>query len=391
MRQLPLHPAISHLSHLEMKELIGGYKSGEKVGDLMRKFKINLSPNQLRRMLPPEKLDLYCHVCDAQMVQEVPARKANQLFVGKISCPNCGHMNSCICPCLHCIQERKRLAEEEKAKLKTKILNAILAEQLRSPNNICFLENLSLAESVAFLALTRCCPIDDQYLCGPLVSNTVPFAPTAALRNELLSKLQETGLIAVSEHSAEGSIGIVCKQIIYDTQNVRWIVPAINSHELVQNIELAGLSRFWPKHWYDDAVPLWLNVALAECRQFYDYNAKLRGLQAQGDGAVNTMLINLLRDFSVGQVYRVIWNGARDASDFLIRKNPNRAHAANYMVGACQRWADRARAEGWQVIAFKRNFDLPRSMLSYVLFDVILRIGERGFTDVVCEQNLRIN
>jgi len=53
------------------------------------------------------------------------------------------------------------------------------------------------------------------------------------------------------------------------------------------------------------------------------------------------------------------------------------------MVGASQRWADRARAEGWEVIAFKRNFDLPRSMISYVLFDVLLRIGERGFTEVI--------
>jgi hypothetical protein len=53
------------------------------------------------------------------------------------------------------------------------------------------------------------------------------------------------------------------------------------------------------------------------------------------------------------------------------------------MVGACQRWADTARAEGYEVKPFKRNFDLPRSMMSYVLFDVILKIGERGFTEPI--------
>ncbi len=55
----------------------------------------------------------------------------------------------------------------------------------------------------------------------------------------------------------------------------------------------------------------------------------------------------------------------------------------NYMAGACLRWADKARTEGWPVIAFKRNFNLPRSMLSYVLYDVMLKIGEKGFTDVI--------
>ena len=53
------------------------------------------------------------------------------------------------------------------------------------------------------------------------------------------------------------------------------------------------------------------------------------------------------------------------------------------MVGACQRYADNARTKGYTLIPFKRNFNLPRSMISYVLFDVILKIGERGFTEPI--------
>jgi len=63
----------------------------------------------------------------------------------------------------------------------------------------------------------------------------------------------------------------------------------------------------------------------------------------------------------------------------------------NYMAGACLRWADKARTEGWPVIAFKRNFNLPRSMLSYVLYDVMLKIGEKGFTDVIFKDMNCIN
>ncbi len=42
----------------------------------------------------------------------------------------------------------------------------------------------------------------------------------------------------------------------------------------------------------------------------------------------------------------------------------------------------RAKAENWEVKPFKRNFDLPRSSISHVFFDVFLKIGEAGFTCV---------
>lgn len=146
---------------------------------------------------------------------------------------------------------------------------------------------------------------------------------------------------------------------------------------------MRALTQNWPSHWYAEVEENWLNLALAECREFYDYCLEMRGLHVQGDQAITSMLRNILRDFSVGQCYRIIWSGAKNASDFLARKKTSRAHAGNYMVGACQRWADHARTQAYKVIPFKRNFDLPRSMTSYVLFDVILKIGERGFTDPI--------
>lgn len=83
--------------------------------------------------------------------------------------------------------------------------------------------------------------------------------------------------------------------------------------------------------------------------------------------------------YSVAQCYRIIWAGAQQATDFLVRKRCNTKHAANFMIGECQRWADRARAEMWEVKPFKRNFNLPRSSISHVFFDVFLKIGEAGF------------
>lgn len=390
MGPLPLHPAISHLNQQELDELMAGYLSGDKVGELIRRYKIDAPSNQLRTLLPRKLLDQICSVCGAAMTEEVPKRVGKNLLAGKISCSNCGHEESHSCRCQHCVTEHYCQAREERARQQAKIVDAIVQGQINCRTH-CSFTDTSLTEAIAFLALIRCCPVDVQRSCGPLADSPVPYAPTAALRKELLDLLRQAGLIAVSEQSADGTIISDGEQLIYDTQDVRWIVPADGTQELVDKIEIAGLTGLWPESWYDEAKPLWQKLALAECRQFYDYCAGMRGLKVQGDGAVNSMLTNLLRDFSVSQIYRIIWSGARAASDFLITKKPSRAHAANYMVGASQRWADRARAEGWRVASFKRNFDLPRSMISYVLFDVMFKIGERGFTDEIYRPSIHLD
>jgi hypothetical protein len=386
-----IHPAISHLASHEIDELIGGYIGGISARALIKQFKIDVSAGQLRRILPPKILDQICAACGTGMVQEVPSRQAKKIGVGRVRCSTCRHEENQTCRCQYCVTQRIRQRAEENERLHTTTVHAIRAEQLKCPTVTCTLADLPLAEAAAFLALIRCCPLDANQVGCPLSECAVPFAPTSTLRNNMLDLLRRRGLIAISEHSDMKTLRIEDEKIICEAQNVRWVVPAEDAPQLISRIEQAGLSRFWPEHWYAEAEEFWLLLALAECRQYYDYSAQIRGLQTGGEVAVTKMLSNLLMDFSVGQAYRVIWHGAKDTSDFLVRENPNRMHAANFMIGACQRWADRARAGGWQVIPFKRNFDLPRCMISYVLLDVIFKIGDNGFTAPICMENICLN
>jgi len=85
---------------------------------------------------------------------------------------------------------------------------------------------------------------------------------------------------------------------------------------------------------------------------------------------------------SYDQAHNFIWKAARDAAAFYVRKGTSKAHAANIIPGAIQRTADRAIAENWDIKPFNRDFRAPQSMVSEVLFNAALKIGEDGFKKI---------
>ncbi len=60
----------------------------------------------------------------------------------------------------------------------------------------------------------------------------------------------------------------------------------------------------------------------------------------------------------------------------LIFVHPN----SGTVVGAIQRQAERALSEEWEVKAYRRDFRCPQSMISQVLFNTALQMGDIGFT-----------
>lgn len=55
-------------------------------------------------------------------------------------------------------------------------------------------------------------------------------------------------------------------------------------------------------------------------------------------------------------------------------------HAANTTISACERYAERAKINGWDLKGYRRIKDLPQSALSLFFFNRVLEIGDMGFT-----------
>ena len=70
----------------------------------------------------------------------------------------------------------------------------------------------------------------------------------------------------------------------------------------------------------------------------------------------------ILNDFSVSQIYGIIWRAVTDASKLYLEKGISKKHAANSVIGARERYAERAKINGWD-LGFLQQLFKPNDFL----------------------------
>lgn len=120
-------------------------------------------------------------------------------------------------------------------------------------------------------------------------------------------------------------------------------------------------------------------VQLQECLAFLTVKLEEHQLYfSPGEKTQNTIR-KCLESFSVAQTYNFIWRATRDAAAYYMRSNVSKKQAANTVVRSISRSLEQALAYDWDVKAFDRDHNQPRSLLSYVIFNTILGSDDGGF------------
>lgn len=103
---------------------------------------------------------------------------------------------------------------------------------------------------------------------------------------------------------------------------------------------------YYSADYADEALELWKEIAVAECIEYLQYQLdKVNFEFTPGEKTYKTFEI-ILNDFSVSQIYGIIWRSVADASKLYLEKGISKKHAANSVIGACERYAERAKING---------------------------------------------
>lgn len=268
---------------------------------------------------------------------------------------------------------RKKIADQKR--------NILIQFRQAAANNNPDLATLDLKSIIYLLAIIHALSNEDLSAIEPL--NDYPdytLSPAPIFDRCILRHLIDKHLLLINldsspeavelnaDDTATINLAMSTFDFALDRQEIYKFIDGFLDIEALQNI------RHSPEF-----IELCKLIQLQECIAFLIVKLEEHQLYfSPGEKTQNTIR-QCLESFSVAQIYNFIWRATRDAAAYYMRSNVSKKQAANTVVRSISRSLEQALAYDWDVKAFSRNYDLPQSSLSYVIFNIILGKDDCGF------------
>lgn len=388
MREIEIHEKLRHLTILQIESLMNKYYNGVKASDIIKEYNIDTTSSKLYSLFPPIICeDIICPVCNEPMYKERDSKSSYSWNKKKPFCAICGHTDEIICKCNYCIAERekvRKLNEERKVR--------ILQEKREKIKKVYDLNivpvnysELNFREKVFLGALLRTSLSEDMEVILPLNDAERELAPTIGYIKEILSYLIGRGVISVDSNSSIDAFLDSNEEKDIEFPNVYYITMVKYRINIVGDEEIKNiLSKIInPKSFSDadkeDALNIWKEIALEECIEYFEYQMKSVRFDFNIGEKTIAIFKDLLENFSVSQIYGIIYKSVANATKYYQESSVSKKQAANSVIGGCQRYAERAMINNWELAKYSRIKELPQSMISEFFFDRVIGVGSLGF------------
>lgn len=373
---MKMHKDLKHLSDAEVETLVQRYYAGEAVSKLIKEYKLSVRTAELYKLFPPEICeDEVCEYCEEFLVRDRLSKTASTWMRNNsdMYCPVCGHRPFAHrCRCDNCISEELAMREFQERQIKN------VYSRKREPVDFA---DLSFEQKVYLGALCRALCKENLFEIKSYSGSNRVLAPTNELCSQLYKSLSHDEIIAVSPTSPLEAFVVDDEDFpdryyIYKVTYYLNLIFPPNKQDLFTEILDPS---YYSAEYEDEALDLWRKIAVSECLEYLDYQLRKIGFDFVPGDKTYKMFEILLNDFSVSQIYGIIWKAVADASKLYLESNISKKHAANSVIGACERYAERAKMNGWTLTEYSRIRDLPQSELSSFFFNRVLGIGDMGF------------
>lgn len=388
MREIEIHEKLRHLTMLQIESLMNKYYNGVKASDIIKEYNIDTTSSKLYTLFQPIICeDIICPVCNEPMYKERDSKSSYSWNKKKPFCAICGHTDEIICKCNYCIAERekvRKLNEERKVR--------ILQEKREKIKKVYDLNivpvnysELNFREKVFLGALLRTSLSEDMEVILPLNDAERELAPTIGYIKEILSYLIGRGVVSVDSNSSIDAFLDSNEEKDIEFPNVYYITMVKYRINIVGDEDIKNiLSKIInPKSFSDadkeDALNIWKEIALEECIEYFEYQMKSVRFDFNIGEKTIAIFKDLLENFSVSQIYGIIYKSVANATKYYQESSVSKKQAANSVIGGCQRYAERAMINNWELAKYSRIKELPQSMISEFFFDRVIGVGSLGF------------
>ena len=366
----------SHLTPTQLIELRDRYYAGEVVKELEKEYDLSFPLSSRVSNFPPIQYhDRLCPYCAIPMISTCRTRRHLDSMVQAMSCPTCGHAPNRYfgCKCTNC----QKVEQEKNKKLQEELRQYYSVQP--QPVDFC---TLSLKNKIYLGALCRELLSEDLSRILPLRGSNKHLSPTTNLTDQIYTSLLEAGAIIVSPNSPITAFDlehtnfptVFLKDAVEYRLNLAF--PEKTSELITDILSPTYYSSENPSQEIQD---IHSEIAVSECIEYLLFQMNSVHFSfSPGERTYKTFEI-ILQDFSVSQTYGIIWKAVADASKQYLERRYTKQHAANIVIGSCERYAARAKLNNWQLPQYRRPREIQQSALSHYFYYRVINIGDDGF------------
>lgn len=385
---------ISHLSSDEVEQLYHRYIQGEKNAVLVGEFNIDITPNKLIDVFPPQVLnDTLCPYCGTPMFHKRKSKSHSRWDDIIVRCFQCEHKvffsdhspSTQQCNCGKCVTLRwqEKLNEE---KIRRDMIRKEFSFSDRKP--IAYSE-LEFFQKLILLTLMRMHTDEDfEYILSlDSLSKTEFLSPTDKMDIECLNSLFSAMVIVVDPESPLYAFSEEIEDNSFDLRKTRWL-PNVT----IDTFERASLQELYNEiynelengvqaQWESDVFSTIYKIATEEVLQYIHVRADELNVYFTAENKTREIVKELLHRFSVSEIYYFVKKSVEDAHIFYSKGYAkSKKHAANIIPNKMLSLGERATGEGWEPYRYTRDSRAPRSYVSQIFYDFVLKDQSSGFT-----------
>jgi hypothetical protein len=367
--------AFQDLSPLEQDSVIDEYYDGIPVEDITFKYKLNVARSALVKQFPPVvDENNVCPYCNKKLIAFRRSRAYPAITEADFLCPVCKHKPAAlVCQCDRCKIERIRQVREAEQIKRQQI------KDIYGSYPPVMLEKLDFELLILLGALCNYIMDKNGYLVPRLSEKRLnSFGPTKECLLDAIQKLWANHVIIVSSDSPMSAFGanffpqkFSSYEVFYEVN-----VETFDPNDIRKILQKARPDA--PK--IEVALNSWFRIAKQECYEYANLMCINLHWMTIDQERTDDIFAYLLRDFSVAQIFQMIWWAASDTARTVCQKNLRAVHATNYFLLKIRYKADYVKGRKLVVSGFLRPYELPQSHLSSYLANSVLGVGDLAFT-----------
>lgn len=282
--------------------------------------------------------------------------------------------------CSDCINAEHQAIADEKKSMLSNMRQSVESKDVN-------LVKLDLKTTIYLLATIQALGDENLITIEPLCDYPAcTLSPDSAYDQKILRYLIDKHLLLISLNTPQEAVELRGNGEANINLGISTFDLALDQHQITELInEFSDVVTIHNIKQAPEFIELCRELQLNECLGFLKAMLEDHQLHLSPGEKTQQVLSQCLEKFSVAQTYNFIWRAARDAAAYYMRSSISKRQAANSVVRAISRNMEQSLANDWDVKPFKRNYNLPQSSLSRIIFNTVLGTDDGGFIHPLSE------